>query len=104
MAPTRGLLLSRGCTWRRLAPTWQSFPLRLRRTYKKESEALREKGGSPKYIAKLEAAEESWDKRALQIQRGEVQNVWDLLEERGFVKDVAGYALPFPRYPCLIAL
>ena len=39
---------------------------------------------------KLEDAENQWEARAEKIKSGEVRNIWDMLEERGFVKDVAG--------------
>ena len=55
-----------------------------------ESEYLRKKGVSPKYIAKLVDSEKRWRERALQIEKGKVQNTWDMLEERGFVKNIAG--------------
>lgn len=93
MALTRGLLLGRSCTFGRFAPASRTLNLGFRRTYIKESEKLRAKGRSPKYIEKVENAEKTWDDRAVKIQCGEVQNVWDMLEERGFVKDVAGYVL-----------
>ncbi|KAK0657135.1 hypothetical protein B0T16DRAFT_314699 [Cercophora newfieldiana] len=55
-----------------------------------ESERLEKRNGSPKYVQKLRLAEEAWDARALRIKNGEIQNTWDMLEERGFIKDVAG--------------
>ncbi|KAK3934063.1 mitochondrial tyrosine--tRNA ligase [Diplogelasinospora grovesii] len=45
---------------------------------------------SPKYRAKVEAAEEEWRQRAERIQQGAEQNLWDIFEERGYVKDTAG--------------
>ncbi|KAI0399073.1 tRNA synthetase class I [Xylaria palmicola] len=41
-------------------------------------------------IEKRRAAQEAWDLRAEQIQKGEVQNLWDSFKERGYVKDIAG--------------
>ncbi len=43
-----------------------------------------------KYLAKVDAAEKEWQKRAEQIKEGRVRNVWDIFEERGYIKDVAG--------------
>ncbi|KAH8899261.1 tyrosyl-tRNA synthetase [Thozetella sp. PMI_491] len=43
-----------------------------------------------KYKKKLEDAEKSWQERAQQIQDGHHRNLWDVLEERGYIKDVAG--------------
>jgi tyrosyl-tRNA synthetase len=43
-----------------------------------------------KYIAKLDDAEKQWAQQAEEIKAGTRRNVWDVLEERGFVKDIAG--------------
>ncbi|KAL2017654.1 hypothetical protein VTK56DRAFT_1868 [Thermocarpiscus australiensis] len=43
-----------------------------------------------KYEKKVAAAEEQWQQRAQQIKEGLLPNTWDLLEERGYVKDTAG--------------
>jgi hypothetical protein len=56
----------------------------------RESEQMEKKGKSPKYIEKVKQAEDAWEERAQKIQAGEIQNTWDMLEERGFIKDVAG--------------
>jgi len=93
MAPTRGLLSGSSCAFGHFAPAFQTLNLGFRRTYTRESEILRAKSRSPKYIKKVEDAEKSWDDRAAMIQRGEAQNVWDMLEERGFIKHVAGCVL-----------
>ncbi|OLN82900.1 Tyrosine-tRNA ligase, mitochondrial [Colletotrichum chlorophyti] len=45
---------------------------------------------SQKVVAKRKTGEEEWAKRAEAISQGEVQNIWDIFEERGYVKDVAG--------------
>ncbi|KAK0631717.1 hypothetical protein B0T14DRAFT_559474 [Immersiella caudata] len=47
-------------------------------------------GKSAKYVEKVRHAEEEWAERARKIQTGEIQNTFDMLEERGFIKDVAG--------------
>ncbi len=44
-----------------------------------------------KYNKKLATAEAEWAKRAEEIQAGERQNLFDVFEERGFIKDLAGY-------------
>ena len=46
---------------------------------------------STKYLQKMEEAEEKWQERAELIREGKLQNTWDLFEERGYVKDTAGY-------------
>jgi len=87
MGPTRGVLLARGClrlsppAYRRISTT---------ATVPAESELLKRRKASPKYITKVMNAENDWEKRANQIKHGEIQNTWDMLEERGFIKDVAG--------------
>ncbi len=60
-----------------------SSPFRLQRRSLKRSHG-------PKYQAKIDAALEEWKERAQNIQDGEKPNVWDMFEERGFVKDVVG--------------
>lgn len=44
-----------------------------------------------RYLEKKRLADEKWKDRAQKVDSGEIQNTWDLLNERGFVKDVAGY-------------
>ncbi|CAK7237527.1 tyrosyl-tRNA synthetase [Sporothrix bragantina] len=44
----------------------------------------------PKYTAKIDAANDEWKEKALKIEAGEVKPMWDIFEERGYVKDVAG--------------
>lgn len=46
-----------------------------------------------KTLKKREDAEKEWAERAEAIKRGEVANLWDILEERGFIKDVAGWVI-----------
>ncbi|KAK0618406.1 tyrosine--trna ligase precursor, mitochondrial (cyt-18) [Bombardia bombarda] len=43
-----------------------------------------------KYLAKVDEAEKEWQARAVKINEGEVQNTWDMLQERGYIKDMAG--------------
>ena len=43
-----------------------------------------------KYLAKAAEAEEQWQIRAEEISAGKRRNLWDIFEERGFVKDTAG--------------
>ncbi|KND91120.1 Tyrosine--tRNA ligase, mitochondrial [Tolypocladium ophioglossoides CBS 100239] len=43
------------------------------------------------YLKKVADGEERWENRAQRIQNGEERHVWDLLDERGYIKDVAGY-------------
>lgn len=43
-----------------------------------------------KVLAKRREAEEQWEQWAKEIDAGERRNLWDIFEERGFVKDVAG--------------
>lgn len=45
---------------------------------------------SQKVVEKRKTGEEEWAKRATAIEQGEIQNIWDVFEERGYVKDVAG--------------
>ncbi|KAF5022331.1 hypothetical protein F66182_5618 [Fusarium sp. NRRL 66182] len=42
------------------------------------------------YLNKVAAGEERWKKRAERIQNGEIPHTWDILQERGYIKDVAG--------------
>ena len=44
----------------------------------------------PKYEAKLEKAEILWQERKRLIEEGKMPHLWDVFEERGYVKDVAG--------------
>lgn len=52
----------------------------------------RARGIAQSYLRKVSEGEDRWKQRADKIQSGEISHVWDVLEERGFVKDVAGYA------------
>ncbi|KAH9897563.1 tyrosyl-tRNA synthetase [Xylariomycetidae sp. FL2044] len=42
------------------------------------------------HTKKMQAGEEAWNARAELIKRGDVPHLWDILKERGFVKDTAG--------------
>lgn len=44
----------------------------------------------PKYTAKIEAANDEWAEKGMRIKAGEQKAMWDIFEERGYVKDVAG--------------
>jgi hypothetical protein len=46
---------------------------------------------SQSWLKKVAEGEERWAERAARIQAGEQKHVWDVLEERGYIKDVAGY-------------
>lgn len=41
-------------------------------------------------LAKRQKAAKSWEEYSKQIEAGTKRNLWDILEERGYVKDVAG--------------
>ncbi|KAI8244364.1 Tyrosine--tRNA ligase [Colletotrichum sp. SAR 10_96] len=43
-----------------------------------------------KVLEKRKNAELDWENRSELIKKGEVPHIWDLFEERGFIKDVAG--------------
>lgn len=43
-----------------------------------------------KRLSKFALAQQHWDIQAAQIQAGEVKNLFDELDERGFIKDVVG--------------
>ncbi|KAJ4271348.1 tyrosyl-tRNA synthetase [Fusarium torreyae] len=42
------------------------------------------------HLRKVAEGEERWKQRAEKIQNGEIPHTWDLLQERGYIKDVAG--------------
>ncbi|KAF4980162.1 hypothetical protein FZEAL_3781 [Fusarium zealandicum] len=48
------------------------------------------RGVATTHLNKIAEGKERWEARAEQIQNGEVPHVWDLLQERGYIKDVAG--------------
>ncbi|KAM0335262.1 hypothetical protein ACHAQA_000306 [Verticillium albo-atrum] len=43
-----------------------------------------------KTLQKRDDAAQEWEEKAEAIKNGKAQNLWDIFEERGFVKDVAG--------------
>ncbi|KHN98922.1 Tyrosyl-tRNA synthetase [Metarhizium album ARSEF 1941] len=48
------------------------------------------RGVSTSFLNKVSEGEQRWEERARQIQKGELPHVWDVLDERGYIKDVAG--------------
>ncbi|KAJ6781551.1 hypothetical protein PWT90_01546 [Aphanocladium album] len=48
------------------------------------------RGVAQTHLQKIADAEERWKVRAEKIQNGELRHVWDILDERGYIKDVAG--------------
>ncbi|KAF4592389.1 tyrosyl-trna synthetase [Ophiocordyceps camponoti-floridani] len=46
---------------------------------------------SHSFLAKTSAAVERWAARAQKIKDGQLKSAWDILQERGFIKDVAGH-------------
>ncbi|KAG6049644.1 hypothetical protein E4U17_006756 [Claviceps sp. LM77 group G4] len=53
-------------------------------------EARQTRGISTSYLEKLNAAEERWEEKAERIRKGEERHVLDVLEERGYIKDITG--------------
>jgi hypothetical protein len=47
--------------------------------------------GAPRLEHRQQDFQREWAERLERIEKGEEQNVWDIFEERGFIKDVAGY-------------
>ncbi|PHH67308.1 hypothetical protein CDD81_35 [Ophiocordyceps australis] len=45
---------------------------------------------STSYLIKVAEGKARWDERAKKIRSGELSNIWDVLNERGMIKDVAG--------------
>lgn len=82
MAFGQGILPSRGSVCRRCVLTAGALA-RGRVFVQKRSIGL-------KYLAKEEAAAQAWAERAERIRKGLEKNTFDLLEERGYVKDLAG--------------
>ncbi|PNY28287.1 Tyrosine-tRNA ligase [Tolypocladium capitatum] len=54
------------------------------------AELHRARGIAQSYLKKVADGEERWKNRAQRIQNGEQRHLWDLLDERGYIKDVAG--------------
>lgn len=42
------------------------------------------------WLRKVKEGEDAWAERSAKIEAGELPHVWDVLEERGYIKDVAG--------------
>ncbi|GAB0137567.1 hypothetical protein EsDP_00005827 [Epichloe bromicola] len=53
-------------------------------------EVRQSRGIATSYLNKVAEGEARWEKRAERIQNGEERHVWDILDERGYIKDVAG--------------
>ena len=51
----------------------------------------KQRGIAQSYLKKVADGDGRWEERASKIQSGELRHVWDILDERGFIKDVAGY-------------
>lgn len=49
------------------------------------------RGISQKVLAKRSHGEEEWALRARAIENGEIPNLWDTFEDRGYIKDIAGW-------------
>ncbi|EQK99005.1 Tyrosyl-tRNA synthetase [Ophiocordyceps sinensis CO18] len=50
----------------------------------------RGRGVAQTYLKKVAEGAERWAERAEKIKKGEIPHVWDVLNERGYMKDVAG--------------
>ncbi|KAL7926901.1 hypothetical protein ACQKWADRAFT_278970 [Trichoderma austrokoningii] len=48
------------------------------------------RGIATSYLVKVAEGNKRWEERAVKIQNGELPHVWDVLDERGYIKDVAG--------------
>lgn len=80
MAPS----LSARCSSLQLAALRRCSQIQLSQT------RLPSRGIHLKTQRKRDEAAKKWDERAEAIARGEQRNLWDILEERGFFKDIAG--------------
>jgi tyrosyl-tRNA synthetase len=56
------------------------------------------RGVSTSHLIQVAAGQQRWKERGDKIQNGELPHVWDLLQERGYIKDVAGYVRMRPVY------
>ncbi|RSM21112.1 hypothetical protein CDV31_000160 [Fusarium ambrosium] len=52
--------------------------------------SLQVRGVATSHIIQVEAGLQRWKERGEKIKNGELPHVWDLLQERGYIKDVAG--------------
>ncbi|KAI8691725.1 hypothetical protein LRP88_08988 [Fusarium phalaenopsidis] len=73
LAPSRPLI--RPTSFDRQRPLLISFQVR---------------GVSTSHLIQVAAGQQRWKERGDKIQNGELPHVWDLLQERGYIKDVAG--------------
>lgn len=87
MAPSMALLARRGTVCRSCLLA-----------YVKNISTTQRRGISQSFLQKTEEARVQWEKQAQEIKEGKRPNFWDMLEERGYVKDTAGYGEP-PRLP-----
>jgi tyrosyl-tRNA synthetase len=51
---------------------------------------VQRRGITHSWKAKVAASEKAWAVKARQINEGSREHVWDIINERGLVKDVAG--------------
>lgn len=51
---------------------------------------IQRRGVTQNFLRKTAEAEVQWQERAKLVEEGKVPNFWDMLEERGYVKDTAG--------------
>ncbi|KAJ4296981.1 tyrosyl-tRNA synthetase [Collariella sp. IMI 366227] len=79
MAPSQALLLNRGAVCHRCL-----FSLA------KGVAPLQRRSISTGWLKKTADAQLAWAERKAQIEEGQVPDFWDMLEERGYVKDTAG--------------
>jgi len=81
MAPSQAILLLRGPARPRICLLVRPVVV---------SPAQRH-GISTGWLTKTEDARVAWAARAKEVAAGKQPNFWDMLEERGFVKDTAGW-------------
>lgn len=55
------------------------------------------RGLGTKFIAKVADAEQDWKQKALRIRKGEQQSMLSILDERGYINQITGYALVFSK-------
>jgi tyrosyl-tRNA synthetase len=48
-----------------------------------------------KYLRKVADAEKKWQEKALEIEAGKQKSMLTILEERGLVHQITGYAFPW---------
>ncbi|KAL6860065.1 tyrosyl-tRNA synthetase [Amphichorda felina] len=74
----------------RSLPRLSVRPCALCSTRQPLAEAQRARGIATSYLDKVDEGDKRWKERAEKIQNGEIPHVWDVLAERGYIKDVAG--------------